>query len=93
MHVDYIEWDEDDDPRGNVQHMGHNGVTPEEFLEVLDAAHRDNIEPSVSHPENWTTTGETVAGRTLRIVFELDEADPDFIYVRPITGYEPEDGS
>jgi hypothetical protein len=70
--------------------MAANHVTPAEFMEVLDAAKRPDVEPSVSHPENWTTIGETRRGRALRVVFEMEESD-DFVYVRPITGYEPED--
>jgi hypothetical protein len=63
-------------------------VTPEEWQEVLDSAPRRDIEPSESDPDHWTYLGETSRGRTLRIVFILEE-DDDFIYVRPITGYEP----
>jgi hypothetical protein len=70
--------------------MAVNEVTPAEFMEVLDAARRSDVEPSVSHPENWTTIGGTRRGRALRIVFEMEESD-DFVYIRPITGYEPED--
>jgi hypothetical protein len=91
MHADYIEWEDEDDPRGNIRHMAANDVTPAEFEEVLGAARRRDIEPSASHPENWTTVGETSRGRTLRIVFEMDASDPDFLHVRPITAYEPED--
>lgn len=91
MHADFIEWEDEGDPRSNIRHMAAHDVTPEEFVEVLDAAHRSDVEPSVTHPSNWTVIGETGAGRTIRIVFELDESD-DFIYVRPITGYEPTEG-
>lgn len=89
MHADHIEWEDDSDPKGNVRHMAANDVTPEEWVEAFDAADRRDVEPSVSHPENWSVIGETAGGRTLRIVFEMDDSDPDFIYVRPITGYEP----
>jgi hypothetical protein len=40
VHVDYYEWEDADDPRGNVRHMAHNDVAPHEFMEVLGAARR-----------------------------------------------------
>jgi hypothetical protein len=88
MHVDFIEWEDEGDPKSNIRHMAAHDVTPEEFVEILDATDRDDVEPSVSHPSNWTILGETDAGRTVRIVFEMDDSG-GFVYIRPITGYEP----
>ncbi len=88
MQYDYCEWDDESDPTGNTRHVAHNGVTPEEFQEVLDAAPRRAILPSNTDPDNMTWVGETLAGQELRIVFVLDE-DDDFIHVRPVTAYDP----
>jgi hypothetical protein len=30
-----IAWDDDDDPRGNIQHIEHNGVSMDEFEAIL----------------------------------------------------------
>ncbi len=35
VNFDYIEWDDDDDPRGNVLHIEAAGLTPQEVEEVL----------------------------------------------------------
>jgi hypothetical protein len=86
MQYDVCDWD--DAPRANVDHCADHGVTPEEWLQVLDAADRRDIEPSESDPDHWTCLGETRDGRTLRIVFILDESE-ELIYVRPVTGYGP----
>jgi hypothetical protein len=90
MHFDFCDWEDEDEPQSNTRHVEHSGVTPEEFEDVLAAADRSDVEPSRSHPENMTCCGETSDGRTLRIVFELDESD-DFVYVRPVTAYDSED--
>jgi len=38
---DLIAWDDEDDPRGNVQHIATNGLTTEEVEQVLhDPANR-----------------------------------------------------
>jgi hypothetical protein len=86
MQYDVCDWD--DAPRANRDHVADNGVTPEEWQEVLDSAPRRDIEPSESDPGHWTYIGETRGGRTIRIVFVMDEGD-DFVYIRPITGYGP----
>jgi uncharacterized DUF497 family protein len=86
MRYDACDWD---DARGaNVDHVAEHGVTPEEWQEVLDAADPADVEPSESDQDHWTYLGETARGRTLRIVFVM-EGDEDFLYIRPITGYEP----
>jgi hypothetical protein len=90
MHFDFCDWEDEDDPRSNTRHIAHNGVMPEEFEDVLSSVDRHDVEPSRSHPENMTCHGETGDGRSLRIVFELDESD-DFVYVRPVTAYDSED--
>lgn len=84
------DWDDEDFASGNTRHVAEHGVTPEEFQEVLDAADRRDVGSSKSDPTHMTIVGETRDGRSLRIVFELDE-DDDFAYIRPITAYEPTD--
>jgi hypothetical protein len=90
MYVVFCDWEDESDPVSNTRHVGHNGITIEEFEQVLAAVDRQDVEASRSHPENMTCVGETFDGRLLRIVFELDESD-DYVYVRPITAYESED--
>jgi hypothetical protein len=56
---DLIAWDDEDDPRGNVQHIATNGLTTEEVEQVLhDPANRPIISRSTGRP--------TVLGRPSR---------------------------
>jgi hypothetical protein len=85
MRYDACDWD---DAKGaNVDHVAEHD-SPEEWQEVLDSADLADLEPSESDPDHWTYLGGTGRGRTLRIVFIMED-DGDFVYIRPITGYEP----
>lgn len=88
MYFDQCDWDDEGFDRGNTRHVAHNGVTRDEFEEVLESIDRGDVEDSHSGPGHLTAVGETEKGRELRIVFELDES-PDFVLVRPITAYDP----
>ena len=44
---DLIAWDDEDSPRGNVQHIAANGITIEEVEQVLhDPANRPTVSRS-----------------------------------------------
>ncbi len=44
---DLIAWDDEDDPRGNVEHIAANGLTIEEVEQVLhDHANRPTVSRS-----------------------------------------------
>jgi hypothetical protein len=88
MYCDSIDWDEMDASGSNTRHVADNGVTQDEFEQVLDAIGPADVEESLSDPEHATALGETDDGRTLRIVFELT-IDGGFILIRPITAYGP----
>ena len=78
-------WDSDDDPRGNVRHIAHNGVTKEEVEEVLDDHYKDYF-ISREEPYNPITFGDTTTGKYIAVVFEVVDPDPPRVY--PITAYE-----
>ena len=85
MYIDLVVWDDEDDPRGNVQHiLGPGEVTIEEVDEVLN----DHEGPFDSRDSSgnpivfgWTSTGKHIA-----VIFAFEQ-DPDLIIVRPITAY------
>jgi uncharacterized DUF497 family protein len=80
-----IAWDDDDDPRGNVQHIANNGVTVEEVEQALaDPNGSKAVSRSTGRPL-WF--GETSTGRLLVVVYETIEQNPWVIYV--VTAYEP----
>jgi hypothetical protein len=75
-------WDLPDDPDGNVQHIGQNGLSEDEVEEVLlDPSLPIQCSRSSGRPlrQGWTTRG-----RFITVVW--DQIDPDT--VRPVTAYE-----
>ena len=83
---DLIARDDEDDPRGNVQHIAANGLTIEEVEQVLhDPANRPTISRSTGRPAVF---GTTAAGQDILVVDEVLETEP-VIVIRPITASEP----
>ena len=88
MDIDWIVWDWEDDPEGNVQHIDEHGLTMEEVEEILYAAgHGDLLVSRTSGRPiafGWTSTGKYIA-----VVFEIVDENP--LTVRPVTAYETEE--
>ena len=62
-----LDWDDPNDPRGNVKHIARHDVTPQEVEEVLQSApvfHRVEAEGQNAYFE---VIGPTAAGRLLEI--------------------------
>ncbi len=80
-----ILWDLEDDPDGNVQHIAANGVTIEEYVEVLSGHYeRASVSRASGRPITfgWTSTGKHIA-----VVW--DEVQPeDPLIIRPVTAFE-----
>jgi len=93
MPVDYYDWDDEDDPDGNVQHIAEHELTTAEVQDVLDSPDAPAV-PSDGAPdgtERWIVFGWTATGRHIAVVFEICCDDP-FI-ARPVTAYDaPEYG-
>ena len=84
---DFVEWDEEDDPRGNVLHIALNGLVPEEVLYDPDA--RDDVSRSTGRPARF---GRTSTGKHIIIVIYEIASDSGITVVRPVTAYEVEPG-
>jgi len=84
MYVDVFDWDEEDDPEGNVQHIAAADLTPEEVEEVI----RNHTGPTdVSKQSgNRLIFGTTPTGQRIAVVFQI-VPDPDLIIITPITAY------
>jgi hypothetical protein len=79
-----VVWDFDDDPDGNVQHVGEHGITPEEVEEILlNPGNSAGFSRSSGRP---ITFGYTSGGRYLAVVWEEVCDDPRMIY--PVTAYD-----
>jgi hypothetical protein len=79
-----IIWDLEDDPDGNVQHIGEHVVTPEEVEEVLFNSLGNTVVSRTS--SNQVTFGYTDAGRYLAVVWEHVDDDP--LTIMPVTAYD-----
>jgi len=78
---EFILWDLDEDPEGNVFHCAQHGVTKEEVEEVFLNAMDVDISRSTGRP---VVFGETKTGRHLMVVYEA--IDKNTVY--PITAFD-----
>ena len=82
---DYIEWDEDDDPGGNVQHIAANGLSPAEVESVLyDPAASPSMSRASGRP---VVFGHTDTGKYIIVVYKIRD-EGGFRILEPITAYE-----
>jgi hypothetical protein len=85
LDFDYIEWDEPDDPVGNVVHIAASGLTPEEVEDILYGSDSDSdTSGSTGRPAVFGTTG---TGKYILVVYERTEEN-NVVVIRPITAYE-----
>lgn len=80
----HVIWDLDDDPEGNVQHIGEHGIAKAEVIEVLGQPEAYDVSRSSGRP---VAIGTTSTGRIILVVYK--EIDADTIY--PVTAYDLED--
>lgn len=85
LDFDYIEWDEPDDPRGNVWHIAAAGLTPDEVEGVLYSPDPDaDTSDSSGRPVAF---GTTATGKYIMVVYERDEEN-HVVVIRPVTAFE-----
>jgi uncharacterized DUF497 family protein len=85
-----VDWDDADDPDGNVAHIAEHDLTTEEVESVLlSPTAKHDVSDSSGSP---VVFGTTHSGRFIVVVYEvLHKVDP--MILRPITAYEvPEPG-
>jgi uncharacterized DUF497 family protein len=88
MDFDFIEWDNQDDPRGNLQHIADNGLSTGEVEDVIyDPRSRQVQSRSSDRP---ALIGETSTGKTIIVIYER-YADAGMTIIRPVTAYEIEE--
>lgn len=81
MTFEWVMWDLDDDPDGNVRHCTDHDVTKEEVEEAIQNAIDADFSRSTGRPVLF---GDTTSGRHLMVVYE--RIDATSIY--PITAYD-----
>ena len=85
LDFDYVEWDESDDPDGNMEHMAASGLTPEEVEDVLYSPDPDrDASDSTGRP---VVFGNTKTGKYILVVYEQTRENK-VVVIRPITAYE-----
>jgi uncharacterized DUF497 family protein len=93
MTIDCVDWDDEDDPAGNVRHIAGAELTTADVEDVLDEP-EGPVEDDRHAPagtERKIVFGWTRTGRHIAVIFEICCDDP-FI-VRPVTAYDvPEYG-
>ena len=87
LDFDYVEWDEPDDPTGNVYHIAASGLTTEEVEDVLYAP--DPEIDTIDNTGREVVFGTTGSGKYIIVVYEHTE-EHGVIVIRPITAYEVE---
>jgi uncharacterized DUF497 family protein len=76
-----ILWDDENDPRGNVQHVAEHDLSVADVEEVLAAPASEGHSDSTGYPAVW---GRVPDGRFIIVVYETVDADT----IRVITAYE-----
>ena len=88
MEFDFIEWDSEAEPRGNTQHIAHNGLSMDEVEDVIyDPGSRQVQSRSSRRP---ALIGRTSTGKTIIVIYERHN-DAGMIVIRPVSAYEIED--
>ena len=88
MDFDFIEWDAEDEPRGNVRHIADNGLGIDEVEDVLyDPSSRPVQSRSSRRP---ALIGRTSTGKTIIVIYERYK-EAGHVVIRPVSAYEIED--
>ncbi len=87
MDFDFVEWDREDDPRGNVRHVADNGLSIDEVEDVIfDPKSRPVQSRSSRRP---ALIGQTSTGKTIIVIYERHK-DAGIVVIRPVSAYEIE---
>jgi uncharacterized DUF497 family protein len=88
VEFDFVEWDGDDDPRGNARHIADNGLSIDEVEDVIyDPQSRQIQSRSSKRP---ALIGRTGSGKTVIVIYERHK-DAGIVVIRPVSAYEIEE--
>ena len=80
MAINYVTWDMDHEPEGNVAHIAEHGLTKDDVEQVLFGVHELDISHSSGRP---IAMGFNSGGQYICVVF--DWVDDETAY--PVTAY------
>jgi uncharacterized DUF497 family protein len=87
MDFDFLEWDTETEPKGNVRHIADNGLSVDKVEDVLyDPLSRPVRSRSSKRP---AVIGQTSTGKTIIVIYER-HVDAGFVIIRPVSAYEIE---
>jgi hypothetical protein len=86
VHIDVFDWDDEDDPAGNYQHIvGTGEVTAQEVEEIM-RNHQGGPDAYSDTSGLPVIFGTTADGKRIAVVYE-DESDAGLVIVRPKTSF------
>jgi ribosome-binding protein aMBF1 (putative translation factor)/uncharacterized DUF497 family protein len=89
LDFDFVEWDSEDDPRGNAQHIADNGLSIDELEDVIyDPQSRPVQSRSSRRP---ALIGQTSTGKTIIRIYERHK-HAGIVAIRHLSACEIEEG-
>jgi hypothetical protein len=86
MYIDLIIWEDEDDPRGNYQHIVGTGEVTAEEVELILNNHWGGPDAYSDRSGLPIIFGTTADGKRIAVVYE-DESDAGLVIIRPKTSY------
>lgn len=86
MYVDFIIWDDEDDPAGNYQHVVGTGEVTAEEVEGVFREHQGGPDDYSESSELPMIFGTTPNGKRIVVIY-MDQSDDDLVIVYPVTAY------
>ena len=82
MDFDFVEWDGEDDPRGNARHIADNGLSIDEVEDVIyDPGSRPVQSRRSKRP---ALIGQPSTGKTIIVIYERHR-DTEIVVIRPVS--------
>jgi len=79
-----FDWDDEDDPTGNVTHIARHGYRTDDVEEVLDDPHRLHVPAYSTETERrWGIVGATGDGRLVFVVYTRRSGRLRVVTARP----------
>jgi hypothetical protein len=87
MAIFRCEWDLDEDPEGNVQHIADHGLTKDDVEHALEFGEEPEPSRSSGRPLIY---GPALDGVEIVVVFERIDPQVDVNWIYVVTAYAPE---
>lgn len=83
-----LDWDDEDDPMGNVTHIARHQLAPEDVEEALADPHRLHVPAYSTETERrWGIVGAADDGRIIFVVYTRRSGRLRVVTARPASGW------